>query len=161
MPGPGLGSYTPPSGTPLPAGFTPQSISDYYKSLIAPIDQQTEANVGSAQTSAVARGLGGTPAESGGMAAAQYYGDLGKSQTMGNLAFNMAGLANQSSLIKGQQDWQAGQNALNRQYGLTEQQIGQGWQSGMANTMNRYGYQSGIANLGAAIGGGALFGAFA
>ena len=148
----------PSSGTPLPIGYTPQSLQDYYKALSAPIDQQTQANAGAAQTGAIARGLGGTPTETGGVASANYYGQLAKSQALGQLGFQMAGLANQDALIKSQQDWQGKQNDLQRQYGISMEQLGANNKMNQMNTENRFGYQSGLAGLAARLGGMAIGG---
>lgn len=139
----------------LPAGYTPGTLSSYFAGQMAPIQAQTAQNVGSAQTSAVARGLAGTPTETGAMGTAKYYGDLAGNNAMGNLAMNMAGLSNQDALISGQQQWQSGENALNRQQQLQLANLGYNFQGNMASTQNRYGYQAGIAGLGSSIAGGA------
>lgn len=139
----------------LPVGYTPDSLNSYFQGQLAPIDQQTAQNVGSAQTSAVARGLAGTPTETGAMGTAKYYGDLAKNQAAGSLAMNMAGLSNQDALIKGQQQWQSGENTLARQQQLQLANLGYGFQTGENRQQNIWGQQAGLAGLGSNMAGSA------
>jgi hypothetical protein len=137
------------NGGSLPIGYTPASLGAYFQGQLDPIQRQTAQNVGSAQTSAIARGLAGTPTETGAVGTAQHYGDIASNQALGNLSMNMAGLANQDALIKSQQDWQSGENALNRDQATKLAQMGYNFGGNQAATANRYGYQSGIAGLAA------------
>lgn len=142
----------------LPIGYTPSTLSSYFQGQLAPIQMQTDQNVGSAQTSAVARGLSGTPTETGAMGTAKYYGDLAKNQALGSLSMNMAGLSNQDALIKSQQEWQSHESALDRTEREKLAQMGYDFTGSRDATLNRYGYQAGIAGLPAAIGGAAIGG---
>ncbi len=153
----------PASGAPLPIGYTPDTLQNYYKSLLAPIDQDTAFQTGKARTDAAAGGMEGTATETGGVAAANYYGGLRKDAAASGLAFNMAGLANQDALIKQQQDWQGGQNNLNRaeldaDRTSRETLARMGYDfKGREDQINfRHGYQGQIAGLGANIAGQAI-----
>lgn len=144
------------SGTPLPLGFTSDDLNSYYQSLINPIEATTQQNVQSAQTNAVARGLDGTATETGGMAGAQYYGDMAKANALGGLKFQMAGLSNQDALIGSQQNWQANQNQLNRQQQITLDQMGYGFKSSLMGQQNKYNVSSGLMGLGSSIAGSGI-----
>lgn len=148
------------SSSSLPAGYTPGTLSSYYSSLLAPIDASTSAAVGQAKTDAAARGLEGTPTETGGVAAANYYGGLQKNQALGSLAMNMAGLGNQDQEIAQQQTWQSGENALNRAAGVNLAQMGYANQQAMAHQQNVWNQQSGVASGIAGLAGAALGGLF-
>ncbi len=143
------------SGMPLPIGYSQQTLQDYYKSLINPIEMDTASQRGSARTDAAARGLEGTATETGGVAAADYFGGMRKDAALGGLAMNMSGLANQDALIKEQQGWQSGESEKDRALKLQLAQMGYDFEGNMAATQNRYGYQAGIAGLGSSILGGA------
>lgn len=131
-------------GAPMPMGFNSGTLDEYYKSLTQPIDERTEAGVGMAQSEALARGLEGTPTETGGVAAARHFGSMEKTNALGALKFNLAGMTNQDERLKQQQAWQGKQNLYNR---FQQLQMDQEW-GDRQNTLNRHGYQNAIATGG-------------
>ncbi len=144
---------------PLPIGYTQDTLQNYYKSLINPIDQDTARQAGGARTDAAARGLEGTATETGGVAAANYYGGLRKDAAASGLAFNMAGLSNQDALIKQQQDWQHNESQLSRDATERLAKMGYDFKADQANTDWRHQYQGAVVG-GLASGAGYAAGAF-
>ena len=138
----------------LPTGYTPQGVNSYFQGMLQPIQMQTANQVGSAQTSAVARGLAGTPTETGSMGTAKYYGNVAENQAAGNLAMNMAGLSNQDALIANQQNWQAQQASLSRQQQTDLARMGYSFQTGANRQQNVWQQQAGVAGMGSALLGG-------
>ena len=145
-----------PPGVPTPAGFTPESLRDYYAAMLVPIEEEQAMNEGQARTSAYARGLEGTPTETGGVAAAQYYGGLARTQARGNLGYQMAGLAHEDAGREDIQSFQAGENVLDRAEREKDRaqqakmaSMGYGFQRDFEALQNRRGYQTGLWNLAA------------
>lgn len=138
-------------GAPLPAGFTPDTLQSYYKSLTDPIDLETMGARGRARGDALSRGLEGTPTEMGGVAAADYYGGLRKDRALGDIAFRMAGLGNENQQAKLGREFQHDEAGLQRSWQSDEAALGRKFQQDESRhqlgEQNRMGYQSALWNL--------------
>jgi hypothetical protein len=146
-------------GLPVPSGFTDDSIENYYRALMQPIQQDTKLGISDARSGAMERGLEGTPTEFSGVESARYYGGQRGDAAMGNLGYQLAGLkfqGNESALgrdlTRDEWEWQSKENELQRAYGRQMAQMGYDWQGNQENTRRRWEYQGQIANIGMQLG---------
>lgn len=147
-------------GIPTPKGFTDTSLQDYYNALKIPIEMDTARNRGRARTEAYASGLGGTPTETGGVAAADYYGGLRKDQALGDMGFRLAGLSNQDARFTEGNQFQAGESRLGREHQTSLTRLQAELNADAENTKNRRDMQASLWQLPLKLGAGVL-GSFA
>jgi len=136
-----------------PLEFTPELTQDFYNKLARPIQQQGAADVGTARSESLARGLTGDPFEAQMTGAARANTANQLSDTWANMNYAQAGLQEQERMTGQQNTWQAEQSALNRQTEL--QMAAQGYANtrDLLATQNRYAQQQAPWNiLGSAVG---------
>jgi hypothetical protein len=147
--------------------YTPEVTQNYLKSLQQPIQQQGAVDVGQARGEALRRGMAGDPFEALRVGAAQNTMNTNMANTNANLAFNVAGQAQQERVgkenLQSQQTFQdteqqkqnafaTQQAAVQQQYALQlakyqqKQQQNQFWPNLISNVVG-YGAGAGIKAL--------------
>ena len=143
------------SGMPIPQGFSKDTLEDYYKGMIQPIKSDTTMQVGQVRSNMLERGLEGTPSETGGVAAANYYGGLRKDQLRGTTGMGMAQMGNQDYWKNYGYDWNKEENKTSREFNAAQQEkllrLQNDFAGDAANTAYRRGYQSQLWNAGASL----------
>jgi hypothetical protein len=131
-----------PDSMSFPSSFTPAVREDYLKNLTAPIDEQEAADVGTARSEALKRGLDGDVWEASAVGEAKKTGNVARSKAISDFNFGLANMGEQENLaaqghqygmetLKAQEDFSSAESAKDRDFRERMARLGYAFDSSM------------------------------